>query len=73
MILLNYLPDSHDDVGNAIKYGRNSLSSNIVVNAIRSKDFDTRVKKDKNNNINGKDYYVRGKSPDKKGNKKEGI
>ncbi|KAL5557712.1 hypothetical protein UlMin_033923 [Ulmus minor] len=37
VILLNSLPDSFDEVRNAIKYGRDTLSTSIVLNAIRSK------------------------------------
>ncbi|KAL5553493.1 hypothetical protein UlMin_040894 [Ulmus minor] len=43
VILLNTLLDSFDEVITAIKYGRDALSISIVRNAIRSKEFDTKI------------------------------
>lgn len=45
MLLPNSLPKSFNDVRTTIKYGRDTLSSDIVINAIRSRDFETRIKK----------------------------
>ena len=45
VILLNSLPESFDDVKTAIKYGRDTLTSSIVINVIKSRDFETRIKK----------------------------
>ncbi|KAL5576923.1 hypothetical protein UlMin_018622 [Ulmus minor] len=39
VILLNSLPDSFNEVRTTIKYGRDSLTTNIVINAIKSKGF----------------------------------
>ncbi|KAL5574023.1 hypothetical protein UlMin_023620 [Ulmus minor] len=54
VILLNSLPESFDDIKTAIKYGRDTLTSSIVINGIKSKDFETRIKKDKLSSTNGR-------------------
>ena len=67
IILLKALLDSFDEVKNAIKYGRDTLSTSIVINAIRSKEFDTKVRKEKSGGSNSREsYYTRGKSSYKK-------
>ena len=65
------MPESFNDVRTTIKYGRDTLTSDIVINAIRSRDFETRIKKEKpGTSGNGEGYCVRGRSPFKKGNQK---
>ena len=39
VILLNYLPDYLESLINAIEYGRDTLTKEIVINAIRAHDF----------------------------------
>ena len=62
VILLNYLPESFEDVKTAIKYDRDSLSNSIVINAIKSKDFKTRIKKIKIGLANEDGLFVRGET-----------
>ena len=50
VILLNSLPYYFDEIRTTIKYGRDSLTTSIVINAIRSKDFETKTTKDKSSN-----------------------
>ncbi|KAL5567130.1 hypothetical protein UlMin_030294 [Ulmus minor] len=51
----------------AIKYDRDSLTTSIVINAIKSKDFETHIKKDKSmSSRSGESYYYRGRSPYKR-------
>ena len=40
MILLNSLPDSYHEIKNAIKYGRESLTYEDIVNALKSRDLE---------------------------------
>ena len=65
VILLNSLPESFDDVKTAIKYGRDILTSSIVINAIKSRDFENRIKKDKLGSTNGEGLFVRSISSNK--------
>ena len=65
VILLNCLPESFEDVKTAIKYGRDSFSSSIVINAIESRDFETRIKRDKIGSASGEGLFVRGRPQNK--------
>jgi len=58
IILLNSLPDEYKDMKTAIKYGRNSLTLDDVLVALRSRDLD--VKKDSKLN-SGVGLHVKGK------------
>ena len=40
VILLNSLPESYKDVKNAIKYGRDEFSYDIVVSSLRSRELE---------------------------------
>ncbi|CAH9068092.1 unnamed protein product [Cuscuta europaea] len=40
IVLLSVIPDSYNDVESAIKYGRDEISLDIVVNGLRSKELD---------------------------------
>ena len=40
IVLLNVIPDSMSDVKSAIKYGRDSITLDIVVNSLKSKELD---------------------------------
>jgi len=39
VVLLNAVPDTYRDVKAAIKYGRDTLTSDIVINYLRSREF----------------------------------
>ena len=68
IILLNSLPESHKDLKTAIKYGRESLTLEDVLGALRSRDFE--IKKDKKAaSSSGEGLRVRGR-PDKRFNSK---
>ncbi|KAL5549681.1 hypothetical protein UlMin_004912 [Ulmus minor] len=59
--------DNFNKILTAIKYGRDTLSISTVINAIISKEFDTKVRKEKSGGSNsGESYYTRGSSPYKK-------
>lgn len=45
IILFNSIPDSYKEVKNAIKYGRDTLTPEIVVNSLRSKEMEMRAEK----------------------------
>ena len=42
IVLLNVIPDSFNDMKSAIKYGRDSVTLDIVVNGLKSKELDLR-------------------------------
>lgn len=45
IILLNAIPNTYREVKNAIKYGRDTLMSEIVVDSFRSKEMEIRAEK----------------------------
>ena len=64
VILLNSLPDSYREIKNAIKYGRESLTYEVVVNALKSRDLELKSEtKDR-----GEGLTVRGRTPNRNGN-----
>ena len=65
VILLNSLPKSFEDVKTTIMYGGDSLSSSIVINSIKSQDFESRIKRDKISSTNGEGLVVRGRPQNK--------
>ena len=40
IILLNAIPDTYKEVKNAIKYGRDTLTHEIVIDSLRSKEIE---------------------------------
>ena len=60
IILLNSLPDSHKDLKTAIKYGRDSLSLEDVLGALRSRDLENKKDK-KTTSSGGEGLQVRGR------------
>ncbi|KAL2484415.1 gag pre-integrs domain-containing protein [Abeliophyllum distichum] len=60
IILLNDLPDTFKDVRNAIEYGRDSLTTEIVVNFLRTKNLD--IQQQNLNSVKGEGLNVRGRS-----------
>lgn len=46
-IILNSLPDSYSEVKTTIKYGRDSVTLDIVLNALRSRDLELKKQKRK--------------------------
>ncbi|KAK6130460.1 hypothetical protein DH2020_035798 [Rehmannia glutinosa] len=48
IILLNVIPDSYSDVKSAIKYGRDQISLEIVVNGLKSNELDLKSSKGTN-------------------------
>ncbi|KAJ0102292.1 hypothetical protein Patl1_06084 [Pistacia atlantica] len=65
ILLLNSLPDSYKDVKNAIKYGRENVSLDDVIAALRIRDLEIRTER----KGNGDGLYVNARS-EKKYNKK---
>lgn len=45
IILLNSLPDNFREIKSAIKYGRDSLTTNLVIDALRSKELESKTNK----------------------------
>lgn len=68
--LMNAIPDSYNDVKSAIKYGRDSASVDVIVNALKSKELDM---SHGNGNSGDKVMNVRGrpKSRSNEGNQKK--
>ncbi|KAL2465401.1 Reverse transcriptase Ty1/copia-type domain-containing protein [Abeliophyllum distichum] len=60
IILLNALLDTFKDVRNAIEYGRDSLTTEIVVNSLRTKNLD--IQQQNLNSVKGEGLNVRGRS-----------
>lgn len=60
IILLNVIPDTYRDVKNAIKYGRDTLTPEIVINSLRSKDMEMRAERVERKN--GEVHMMRGRS-----------
>ncbi|KAL2526103.1 Uncharacterized protein Adt_11157 [Abeliophyllum distichum] len=59
IILLNIIFDSFKEVKNAIKYGRETLTPDIVIDSLKSKERELRF--EKNERKNGEIYFVRGR------------
>ena len=57
--MLNYLPDSYKDVKAAIKYGRELLTLDDVLGALRSRELEIKTGK----KASSKGLHVRGRSP----------
>lgn len=50
IILLNSMPESYREVKNAIKYGRNTLTPEIVIDSLRSKEIEIKAEKEDKRN-----------------------
>lgn len=46
IVLLNSMPDSYREFKNAIKYGRDTSTSEIVIDSLRSKEIEIKVEKE---------------------------
>ncbi|KAL2248429.1 UNVERIFIED_CONTAM: Retrovirus-related Pol polyprotein from transposon TNT 1-94 [Sesamum indicum] len=49
IVLLNAIPESYSDVKSAIKYGRDSVNLETIVNGLKSKEMDLRANKPSQN------------------------
>ncbi|PON64464.1 hypothetical protein TorRG33x02_273130 [Trema orientale] len=58
IIILNSLPESYKDLKSTIKYGRESLSLDDVLRALRSHDLEVKIEK----RSNGEGLQVRGRT-----------
>ncbi|VFQ70890.1 unnamed protein product [Cuscuta campestris] len=56
--LLNAIPDFYSDVKSAIKYGRDNISLDVVVNSLKSKELE--LKNSKSDKNSGEVMHVRG-------------
>lgn len=45
IVLLNFIPNTYKEVKNAIEYGRNILTPEIVINSLRIKEMEIRAEK----------------------------
>ncbi|KAL2487396.1 Uncharacterized protein Adt_32152 [Abeliophyllum distichum] len=66
IILLNAIPDSYKEVKNVIKYGRETLTPDIVIDSLKSKERE--LKFEKNERKNGEIHFVRGRPQSRGGN-----
>lgn len=57
IILLNSMPDSYREVKNAIKYGRDTLTPEIDIDSIKSKEME--IKAEKEDKMNGELHSMR--------------
>ncbi|KAL5569740.1 hypothetical protein UlMin_026315 [Ulmus minor] len=64
VILLNALPDSYSNLKDAMEYGRDTLTSEIVINSLRSKELNLKMKGKASSN--GEGLFVRGRPTAKK-------
>lgn len=60
IILLNAIPDIYREVKNAIKYGRDILTPEIVVDSLRSKEMEMRA--EKHDRKSGEIHMMRGRT-----------
>ncbi|KAL5567516.1 hypothetical protein UlMin_024091 [Ulmus minor] len=67
VILLNALPDSYSNLKDAMEYGRDTLTSEIIINSLRSKELDLKMKR--KISTNGEGLFVRGRRIAKKNQK----
>ncbi|KAL2465061.1 CCHC-type domain-containing protein [Abeliophyllum distichum] len=70
IILLNSIPEAYKDVKSAIKYGRDDLTIDMIINTLRSKSHE--LKNDRETRSNSEGLYVRGKSQHRQSNNHEG-
>ncbi|KAL2512555.1 CCHC-type domain-containing protein [Abeliophyllum distichum] len=70
VILLNAIPEAYRDVKNAIKYGRDTLTQDIVINSLRSKDMELKI--EKADSSNSESLYVSGRSQTRQNGSYEG-
>ncbi|KAL5553358.1 hypothetical protein UlMin_040759 [Ulmus minor] len=64
VIFLNPLPDSYSNLKDVMEYGRDTLTSEIVINSLRSKELDLKMKGKASSN--GEGLFVRGRPTAKK-------
>lgn len=65
VILLNAIPEAYRDVKSAIKYGRDTLTPEVVINSIRSKELELKTERQ------GKEFeilFMRGRQPNRQYN-----
>ncbi|KAL0436613.1 UNVERIFIED_CONTAM: Retrovirus-related Pol polyprotein from transposon TNT 1-94 [Sesamum radiatum] len=70
IVLLNTIPDTYNDVKSAIKYGRDSVNLETVINGLKSKEIDLKTNKpsQSSNEVN----MVRGRNKNRNsGNEKQ--
>lgn len=59
-VLLNSLPDAYKEVKNAMKYGRESITTDAIISALRTKELELQVIKKEQPNAEG--LFVKGKN-----------
>ncbi|CAH9119673.1 unnamed protein product [Cuscuta europaea] len=70
IVLLNAIPDSYNDVKSAIKYGRDDITLDIVINGLRSKELDLKHSRS-HHRESGEALFVRGRSKSRSRNPKK--
>ncbi|CAH9052304.1 unnamed protein product, partial [Cuscuta europaea] len=73
VVLLNAIPDSYNDVKSAIKYGRDDVTLDIVVNGLKSKELDLKHNRSISSQPkdSGEAMFVRGRSKSRSKNQKQ--
>ena len=64
---MNSLPDSFREINNAIKYGKESLTFEVIVNTLKSKDLELKVETKEKREV----LSVRGRISNGNWNKKQ--
>ncbi|CAA2996849.1 Hypothetical predicted protein [Olea europaea subsp. europaea] len=59
VVLLNLISDKYKDVKNAIKYGRETLIIDVIINALRNKELE--LKFEKRESVSGENLMVKSK------------
>ncbi|KAL2493081.1 Integrase catalytic domain-containing protein [Abeliophyllum distichum] len=75
VVLLNSISDRHKDLKNALEYGRDNLTTDIIISALKNRDLE--IKSENRENLRGETLIVKGKNFNKsnfhqKGNQTEG-
>lgn len=60
VVLLNSINDMYKDVKNAIEYGRETLTTDVIINALRNKELE--LKCDRKESINGENLMAKTKT-----------
>ena len=65
LTLLNLLLNSFDNLKNTIEYGRDIHTKDLVIQSIKARDFNSKIKKQEGSS--GKYYFETGRTQNNKG------
>ena len=58
-VLLNSLPEAYKEVKNALKYGRDSVKTNAIISALRTREL--KIQSSQKEHHSGNSLFVKGK------------